>query len=137
MLRYNGRHKQRARKLRITMTDPERLLWSKIKGKQILNIQFYRQKPIGNYIVDFYAPKANLVIEVDGSQHREETHKHKDAKRDAYLTMQGLKVLRFSNRQVMQETDAVLQRIYDIISQSSVEENPPQSPFTKGEARES
>ena len=51
------------------MTDAEKLLWSKIRGKQFKGVQFYRQKTIGNFIIDFYCPKANLVIELDGGQH--------------------------------------------------------------------
>ncbi len=51
------------------MTDAERLLWSRIRRKQLKDCQFYRQKVVGNYIVDFYCPKSNLVIELDGGQH--------------------------------------------------------------------
>jgi very-short-patch-repair endonuclease len=67
------------------MTDAERLLWSRVRGKQIEPVQFYRQKPLGGYIVDFHAPKAKLVIEVDGSPHREPENLAKDRKRDADL----------------------------------------------------
>jgi very-short-patch-repair endonuclease len=49
------------------MTDSERALWEMLRRKQVQSVQFYRQKPIGNYIVDFYAPKAKIVVEVDGS----------------------------------------------------------------------
>jgi very-short-patch-repair endonuclease len=66
MLNYNKTLKEFSRNLRHNMTDAERLLWSKIRGKQLKGYQFYRQKPIGNYIVDFYCPKANIVIELDG-----------------------------------------------------------------------
>jgi very-short-patch-repair endonuclease len=71
MLRYDNHLKDTSRLLRKNMTDSERLLWSRLRRKQIAGMQFYRQKPIGKYIVDFYAPKAKLVIEVDGSQHME------------------------------------------------------------------
>ncbi len=67
MLKYDTNLKQLARKLRTDMTDAERLLWSRLRGKQVLGVQFYRQKPIGPYIVDFHAPASRLVIEVDGS----------------------------------------------------------------------
>jgi len=53
------------------LTDAEQRLWARLRRKQILGVQFYRQKPIGNYIADFYAPAAQLVVEVDGSQHFE------------------------------------------------------------------
>ena len=69
MLNYNKNLKQVSQKLRGSMTDAELLLWSKLKGKQVKGLQFYRQKIIGNYIVDFYCAKAGLVIEVDGGQH--------------------------------------------------------------------
>jgi len=61
-----------ARKLRKNMKDVENLLWTKLRKKQLKGYQFYRQKIIGNYIVDFLCPRANVVIEVDGSQHYSE-----------------------------------------------------------------
>ncbi len=79
------------------MTDAEKLLWSKIRNKQINELQFYRQKPIGSYIVDFFCPKAKLVVEVDGGQHYEEKGEMEDKIRGAYLNKLGLKVLRFQN----------------------------------------
>ena len=69
MLTYNKSLKQISRNLRRNMTDAERLLWSNLMGKQLKGFQFYRQKIIDNYIVDFYCPKLKLVIEVDGGQH--------------------------------------------------------------------
>jgi very-short-patch-repair endonuclease len=74
MLKYNPRLKAKARGLRSALTDAEQRLWNRLRRKQILGVQFYRQKPIGNYIVDFYAPAARLVIEVDGAQHAETAH---------------------------------------------------------------
>ena len=107
--------KSRAQRLRKEMTDSERMLWSRLRGKQILEVQFYRQKSIGNYIVDFYASKAKIVIEVDGSQHMNEDHEEKDRKRDMYLKDQGLEVLRFNNLQVLQEIDSVMEVIYKTV----------------------
>ena len=54
------------------MTDSENVLWLRLRRKQLLGVQFYHQKPIGNYVVDFFAPRARLVVEVDGSQHMED-----------------------------------------------------------------
>ena len=85
MLYYNQKNKHNSRHLRSNQTDAENLLWSRIRRKQIKNIQFYRQKPIGNIIVDFYAPSVKLVIEVDGGQHFDEAHIEQDRKRDLYL----------------------------------------------------
>ena len=96
MLKYNPHLKQGARRLRKEMTPSERALWSRLRRKQLRDVQFYRQKPIGNYIVDFYAPKSKLVVEVDGSQHLGSIHKQNDAERDSYLESAGLQVLRFN-----------------------------------------
>jgi very-short-patch-repair endonuclease len=112
MLRYKPNLKQNARRLRKNMTDSERKLWSRLRGKQILDVQFYRQKPIGDYIVDFYAPKTEMVVEVDGSQHREQQHAENDRQRDMYLASVGLEVMRFNSREVLEETDAVADVIY-------------------------
>ena len=69
MLLYNPKLKKYSQELRKNMTDAERQLWSKLRGKQLKGLQIYRQRIIGNYIVDFYCPKANLIIEIDGGQH--------------------------------------------------------------------
>ena len=105
---YNKELKLRSQKLRSSMTDAEMKLWSKLRRKQIFNLQFSRQKPIGNFIVDFYCPKARLVIEVDGGQHYREQGMARDAARDSYLSKLGLEVIRFSNMEVLQNLDGVL-----------------------------
>ena len=98
MRHYNPNLKPHARRLRRALTDAELRLWSRVRRKQILGVPFYRQKPIGPYIVDFFAPRAGLVVEVDGSQHQEAHGRAADARRDAYLRGQKLQVLRFDNR---------------------------------------
>ena len=127
MLKYNHSLKQNARRLRAEMTDSEQKLWSQLRRKQICDVQFYRQKPIGNYILDFYAPKVQLVVEVDGSQHLDTEHIQKDISRDAYLRTQGLRVLRFSDLQVLQELDAVVQMIFREVADRlmKIPPNPP------------
>ena len=115
---YNKNLKQPARDLRNNMTDAELLLWSKLRRKQILGLHFYRQKPLLNCIVDFYCPSANLVIECDGSQHYTNEGLEADRIRDKALAQLGLKVLRFDNRQVLGEIDAVIEVIYWAASQS-------------------
>jgi very-short-patch-repair endonuclease len=121
MLKYNPNLKDNARQLRRDQTDSERALWRRLRGKQLAGVQFYRQKPIGNYIVDFYAPKANLVIEIDGSQHFEAQHAEKDEKRDKYLSNLGLMVLRFNSRQALIEIDAVMEVVYRTIMERTKE----------------
>ena len=117
MLRYESHLKKYARKLRKNMTDSERALWARLRAKQLHGVQFYRQKTIGEYIVDFYAPGAKLVIEVDGSQHKEDDQMQKDQMREAYLSRLGLKILRFNSREVLKNTDSVVQRIYDVMAE--------------------
>lgn len=82
---YNKNLKQPSRDLRSNMTDAEQLLWQRIRRKQILGLQIYRQKPILNLIVDFYCPKANLVIECDGGQHSTPEGLEADRVRDQAL----------------------------------------------------
>lgn len=131
MLNYDKKLKQPARKLRSDMTDAERLLWSRLRGKQLLGVQFYRQKPLGHYIVDFHAPAAKLVVEVDGSQHFEEAGQLRDCERDAYLESKGQKVLRFDNLQVLKETEAVLETIFGVVGERV--KSPPAPLLQRGE----
>jgi very-short-patch-repair endonuclease len=94
------------------MTDPERLLWSRIRRKQLRGYQFYRQKTVGDYIVDFYCPSAKIIVEVDGSQHFEEYGRRKDKIRDTFLCTVGFQVLRFPNWEVVKNIDDVVEEIY-------------------------
>lgn len=112
MLPYDRKLKQFSRTLRLNMTDAERQLWQRLRNGQLCGVQFYRQKPLLSFIVDFYCPNAKLVIELDGSQHFEPEHLAKDGERDAQLAVLGLKVLRFDDRQVLMEADAVLEVVY-------------------------
>ncbi len=132
MLNYNANLKDKARQLRKNLTDSERALWSGLRNKQILDVQFYRQKPIGKFIVDFFAPRARLVVEVDGSQHIVGDHVQKDRFRDGYLASLGLKVLRFNSREVLEESDAVVEVIYRMITGQLNAEIPPGPPLKKG-----
>jgi len=120
MLPFRKNLKEPARNLRKEMTDSEQVLWSRLRRKQILGIQFYRQKPIGPYIVDFYAPAAKLVIEADGSQHMEIEHREYDTVRDAFLKENGLLVLRFDNLQVLKETDSVVGEIFRVCAEKKI-----------------
>ena len=112
---YNPRLKEPARKLRKNMTDSERKLWSRIKRKQLKGFQFLRQRPIGNYIVDFYCPEAKLVIEVDGGDHFTKPGIEEDRKRDEYLNSLGLSVIRFSDIDVLKNIEGVVSRIVEFL----------------------
>ena len=97
------------RSLRKRMTDAERLLWRRLRLRQLNGWKFRRQCPYGDYILDFACLEAKLVIEVDGGQHAESIAR--DAERDAFLRSAGFRVLRFWNDQVMKEQDAVVELI--------------------------
>ena len=112
-LPYNKRLKYFARELRKNMTDAEQFFWAKVRRKQLKSYQFYRQKNIGSYIVDFYCPSAKLIIEIDWGQHLTGDGMAKDQERDQYLERLGLKVLRFSDTDVFKDTEGVLERILE------------------------
>ncbi|MGZ3605748.1 MAG: endonuclease domain-containing protein [Thermodesulfobacteriota bacterium] len=112
MLSYDKQLKTLSQHLRKNMTDAENMLWLKLRRKQLKGRPFYRQKIIGRYIVDFYCPKANLVIELDGGQHYSESGKAKDRARDDALTEMGIRVLRFSDRDVFENIGGVIEEIW-------------------------
>ncbi|MEH6389457.1 MAG: endonuclease domain-containing protein [Pseudomonas profundi] len=112
MLPYKKELKPRARALRQDMTVAEQLLWAWLRRKQVLGVQFYRQKPLAGYIVDFYCAAAKLVVELDGGQHFEPAELVKDQRRTVQLEGLGLKVVRFDNRQVLVELEDVLNVIF-------------------------
>lgn len=136
MENYRSDLKPLARRLRSQQTDAEQSLWQALKHKQ-LGVPFYRQKPLLSYIVDFYCPAAKLVIELDGTQHASHAGLIADQQRDAALQALGLSVLRFDDRQVLLEREAVLSVIKAFIDQACADvsgsaEIPPNPPFTKG-----
>lgn len=106
--------KQRARRMRKEMTDAERAVWMKVRGKR-LGYGFRRQHPIGNFIVDFVCIERGIIVELDGGQHSEQTEY--DAQRTAWLEGQGYRVLRFWNHEALTELDAVV----DVIARALVE----------------
>nr|WP_249199458.1 endonuclease domain-containing protein [Photobacterium sp. GJ3] len=102
--------------LRTHLTEPERRLWRKLRCHQ-LGVKFRRQHGIGRYIVDFYCPDTKLVIEIDGDSHSHysELGLQYDAKRDALMAELGIRVLRFTNQEVMCNLDEVVEMIYRLI----------------------
>lgn len=112
-LYYNPELTKRARKLRKNSTFGEILFWNQVKAKKILGYQFCRQKPIGNYIVDFYCNPLDLVVEIDGPIH-DKYHKY-DQKRQMYLESLGQTVLRFKDLDVRTKIDDIIQTLSDWI----------------------
>jgi len=111
MIRYDNFLTKPARRLRRSMTEAELLLWSRLRRKQICAVSFNRQKPLGRYIADFYCHSAKLVIELDGGQHYLEEGLEADRQRDAFMKKHGLMVLRFSNEDVLNNIQGVMETI--------------------------
>jgi very-short-patch-repair endonuclease len=102
-----------AKTLRANSTDAERKLWSRLRDRRLLGFRFVRQQPIGPFIADFACREADLVIELDGSQHAEDDAVQYDARRTAILAEHGYQVLRFWNTDALLHTDGVLELIAD------------------------
>jgi len=102
---------ERARELRKKQTRAEELLWQLLRNRQLCGAKFRRQHQFGDYLCDFYCDDAKLVVECDGDPHDAPAHTEHDAKRDAYLSSQGLKVLRFKNERVLNDLEKVLEEI--------------------------
>ena len=106
---YNDELKSNARSLRKSQTEAERLLWYKLRSRQIKDIKFYRQYVIGKYILDFYSPSVKLAVELDGSQHLQ--NKVYDNNRTKFLQKYGIRVIRFWDNDVLTNTEGVLEVI--------------------------
>ena len=111
--------KHRARSLRKNMTNVERLLWQRLRDRQLGGYKFRRQHPIGPFFVDFVCLEKELVIEVDGGQHAKNVEA--DVKRSDYLKERGYRVLRFWNNEVLEESESVL----SVILSSLLKDDPP------------
>ncbi len=111
---YNPELKQRARQLRKNSTLPEVLLWQKIK-QRAFGVQFHRQVPMLNYIVDFYCHEIQLGIEIDGQSH--DFNDVYDLKRQAEIEAYGVTFLRFSNEEVKKNMFSVLLVIEETVNQ--------------------
>ena len=103
--------KNLARKLRTNQTPAEERLWGILRNRKLFGFKFRRQHQVGDYVADFYCREAELVIECDGPVHDANESWHHDQKRDGYLVGQGLRVLRFSNDQILHDTVNVIAEI--------------------------
>ncbi|MBI5739397.1 MAG: endonuclease domain-containing protein [Nitrospirae bacterium] len=108
-IQYDPKLKHRSRELRKQGVFSEVLLWTYLKGRQMLGHQFMRQKPVGNYIVDFYCSKLQLVIEIDGESHNGRFDY--DVDRQQFLESLGLTVLRFNDVDVKRDLESVVMAI--------------------------
>lgn len=106
-----AKQKDFRKNLRNSMTAAECVLWQSLKGRQLLGKKFRRQISIGRYIVDFYCPEERLVIELDGERHFSITIDEYESERTKYLEQEGLKVMRFENKELYENLEGVLETI--------------------------
>ncbi|HNI08882.1 MAG TPA: DUF559 domain-containing protein, partial [Thiobacillaceae bacterium] len=106
-----------ARVLRSHQTDAEQLLWGILRAKHFLGLKFRRQHPVGQYILDFYCDELKLAVELDGGQHADQ--QAYDATRSQFLNAQGIEVLRYWNNQILGETEAVLESLYQAVQRKA------------------
>lgn len=114
-IHYKPELKKLARQLRNRATQSEIKLWQYLKGKQLDGYDFHKQKPMGDYIVDFFCPKLKLAIELDGYTHGFENVFEKDNIKTRILNEMGIMVLRFNDADVMKNIDGVLGCIREYI----------------------
>jgi very-short-patch-repair endonuclease len=120
--------RDRARDLRRNQTDTERHLWMRLRARQFEHAKFRRQQPIGPFIADFCCMEHKVIVELDGSPHLVQAAP--DTERTAYLAAHGYRVLRFWNHDVLNDIDAVLERIVAALK------SPHPDPLPKGEGEE-
>ena len=107
------------RSLRRAQTDAERLLWSRLRRRQVGGFKFRRQHQIGLYICDFASPDGKLIIELDGSQHAERVAY--DDQRDSFLRSAGYRVLRFWNADVLAGLDNIVETIFEALHRPEID----------------
>ncbi|MFM9890024.1 MAG: endonuclease domain-containing protein [Rickettsiales bacterium] len=107
-----------ARDLRIQSTEVEKRLWYRLRDRQIAGYKFRRQHPIAANIADFACEDAKLIVELDGGQHNQPEHLHRDAKRSLELEQQGWRIVRFWNHEVMENIEGVLEVIQHALTQN-------------------
>ena len=108
----DSRLKERRRELRMNMTQAERKLWERLRGRRFFGLKFYRQYSIGSFILDFYCPGLRFGIELDGSHHGSADGKVYDVERDTLLKALGASLIRFENCE-LDEIESVLKRVGD------------------------
>jgi very-short-patch-repair endonuclease len=111
--------------LRQNQTQAEQRLWQQLRAKRSTAFRFRRQYPIGNYVVDFVCLAARLIVEIDGESHNHTIEA--DERRTQWLEAQGFRVIRFMNRDVLKNTEGVVQAI-----QTELASTPPPAPSRKG-----
>ena len=102
---------ERANELRKNMTETEKILWQRLRHKKLDGFKFRRQHPLIQFVADFYCHEARLVIEIDGGYHLDEEQKENDENRTYELEQVGINVIRFTNDEVINHIEEVIERI--------------------------
>ncbi len=97
--------------LRLSLTKTEKLLWYELRDRKLDGFRFRKQHPIKDFVVDFFCYEAKLIIEIDGSVHLDPTQLERDIERTRILNQLGLKVIRFTNKEVEHKMDHVITQI--------------------------
>ncbi|MDD3302895.1 MAG: endonuclease domain-containing protein [Candidatus Gracilibacteria bacterium] len=108
--------KQTRKVLRINQTKPEEVFWNKVRNKQFFGLKFRRQYSLGRYILDFYCHSLKICIELDGDSHYGEESIEYDEIRTEFLKSAGIKVIRFTNKEIMNNIEGVLESLIENIS---------------------
>jgi very-short-patch-repair endonuclease len=123
IIHYDPQLKELARKLRNNSTLGEIILWKRLRGKQMLGYDFHRQKPIGQYIVDFFCNELDLAIEIDGISHDSVEAQEKDNTRQKHLEAFGIRFLRFTESEIRSDVNSVINKIAYWIKENHKIEN--------------
>jgi very-short-patch-repair endonuclease len=123
-----------ARQLRTTHTDAESFLWAILRNRRFCGFKFRRQHPVGGFILDFFCHEASLAIELDGGGHAEDQQIIYDRERTKLLESMGIRVMRFWNNDVLNNTEAVLTTIY-VALHSAPSPDASRHPLPKGEGK--
>ncbi len=124
---------EKCRNFRKNQTDTEKKLWAVLRNRQMAGTKFRRQFSIGRYILDFYSPKYRLGIEADGGDHYEDKGRQRDKLRTKELSMLGIKILRFSNLEILNNIEGVCEVIQQAIEDKKI--TPHLNPLPTGERK--
>ena len=118
---------KRARNLRKQMTDAEKYFWRQLRDRRFIETKFRRQVPFGPYILDFYCAQNRIAVELDGGQHFSAQRRTKDFKKDRFLRSRGIRTIRYSDREVLLDSEAVMQHLWKVLRDE--QSSPQPSPF--------
>ena len=106
--------KEKRRNLRNNMPLAEDLIWARLRKNQVLDCKFRRQYGVGPYVIDFYCPALKLAVEIDGDSHYQDGSRDNDTQRQTFIESFGIRFLRFTNREVYENLEGVLEAINEV-----------------------